>query len=108
MSIFMTLRSALKALNRNKMRTILTMLGMIIGVGAVITMVGLGTGARTTIEEGGKAAGPNMIVVNAGNFQTGGVRMGQGNATTMTPEDATAMREIPGVQYVAAGPNTRG
>jgi len=108
MSILMTLRIALKALNRNKMRTVLTMLGMIIGVGAVITMVGLGTGARTTIEERVKSAGTNMIMVNAGNFQTGGVRMGQGNATTMTPEDATAMREIPGVQYVAAGANTRG
>ena len=108
MSILMTLRIALKALNRNKMRTILTMLGMIIGVGAVITMVGLGTGARTTIEERVKSAGTNMIMVNAGNFQTGGVRMGQGNATTMIPEDATAMREIPGVQYVAAGANTRG
>jgi putative ABC transport system permease protein len=108
MSILMTLRIALKALNRNKMRTILTMLGMIIGVGAVITMVGLGTGARTTIEERVKSAGTNMIMVNAGNFQTGGVRMGQGNATTMVPEDAAAMREIPGVQYVAAGANTRG
>ena len=108
MSILMTLRIALKALNRNKMRTVLTMLGMIIGVGAVITMVGLGTGARTTIEERVKSAGTNMIMVNAGNFQTGGVRMGQGNATTMIPEDATAMRDIPGVQYVAAGANTRG
>ena len=104
----MTLRIALKALNRNKMRTILTMLGMIIGVGAVITMVGLGTGARTTIEERVKSAGTNMIMVNAGNFSTGGVRMGQGNSTTMTPEDATAIREIPGVQYVAAGAQTRG
>ena len=108
MSILMTLRIALKALNRNKMRTILTMLGMIIGVGAVITMVGLGTGARTTIEERVKSAGTNMIMVNAGNFSTGGVRMGQGNSTTLIPEDATAIRDIPGVQYVAAGANTRG
>src|ERR671913_217475 len=108
MSILMTLRIALKALNRNKMRTILTMLGMIIGVGAVITMVGLGTGARTTIEERVKSAGTNMIMVNAGNFSTGGVRMGQGNSTTMTPEDAGALRDIPGVQYVAPGAMTRG
>ena len=107
MSIFMTLRIALKALNRNKMRTVLTMLGMIIGVGAVITMVALGTGARTTIEERVKSAGTNMINVNAGNFSSGGVRMGQGNSTTLIPEDATAMRAIPGVQYVAAGANTR-
>jgi putative ABC transport system permease protein len=108
MSIFMTLRIALKALNRNKMRTILTMLGMIIGVGAVITMVGLGTGARTTIEERVKSAGTNMIMVNAGNFSTGGVRMGQGNSTTLIPEDATSIKDLPGVQYVAAGANTRG
>lgn len=107
MSILMTLRIALKALNRNKMRTVLTMLGMIIGVGAVITMVALGTGARTTIEERVKSAGTNMINVNAGNFSTGGVRMGQGNSTTLIPEDAAAMRAIPGVQYVAAGANTR-
>jgi putative ABC transport system permease protein len=107
MSIIMTLRIALKALNRNKLRTILTMLGMIIGVGAVITMVALGTGARTTIEERVKSAGTNMILVNAGNFSQGGVRMGQGNSTTMTPEDATAMRELPNVQYVAAGASTR-
>jgi len=107
MSIFMTLRIALKALNRNKLRTVLTMLGMIIGVGAVITMVALGTGARTTIEERVKSAGTNMIMVNAGNFSQGGVRMGQGNSTTLTPEDANAIRQIPGVQYAAAGANSR-
>ena len=108
MSIFMTLRIALKALNRNKLRTILTMLGMIIGVGAVITMVALGTGARTTIEERVKSAGTNMILVNAGNFSQGGVRQGQGNATTLIPDDAVAIRQLPGVEYVAAGANTRG
>jgi putative ABC transport system permease protein len=104
----MTLRIALKALNRNKLRTILTMLGMIIGVGAVITMVALGTGARTTIEERVKSAGTNMILVNAGNFSQGGVRQGQGNATTLIPDDAAAIRQLPGVEYVAAGANTRG
>ncbi len=103
----MTLRIALKALNRNKLRTILTMLGMIIGVGAVITMVALGTGARTTIEERVKSAGTNMIMVNAGNFSQGGVRMGQGNSTTLIPDDAAAIRQLPGVEYVAAGANTR-
>jgi putative ABC transport system permease protein len=104
----MTLRIALKALNRNKLRTVLTMLGMIIGVGAVITMVALGTGARTTIEERVKSAGTNMIMVNAGNFSTGGVRMGQGNSTTLTPDDANAIKQIPGVQFAAAGATTRG
>ncbi len=107
MSLLMTLRIALKALNRNKLRTVLTMLGMIIGVGAVITMVALGTGARTTIEERVKSAGTNMILVNAGNFSTGGVRMGQGNSTKLTPEDAGAIKQIPGVEYAAAGATTR-
>jgi putative ABC transport system permease protein len=108
MSILMTLRIALKALNRNKLRTMLTMLGMIIGVGAVITMVAIGKGAQTTIEEQVKAAGTNMININAGNFSQGGVRMGQGMSSRLKPEDAEALRAVPGVQYVAAGANTRG
>ncbi len=108
MSIIMTLRIALKALNRNKMRTILTMLGMIIGVGAVITMVALGRGAQATIEEQVKSAGTNMINVNAGNFSQGGVRQGQGMSNTLMPADAEAIRVLPGVQYVAAGVNSRG
>jgi putative ABC transport system permease protein len=108
MSIFMTLRIAVKALNRNKMRTILTMLGMIIGVGAVITMVALGRGAQATIEEQVKSAGTNLINVNAGNFSQGGVRQGQGMSSTLMPADAEAVRKLPGVQYVAAGVNSRG
>ena len=108
MSIFMTLRIALKALNRNKMRTVLTMLGMIIGVGAVIAMVGLGRGAQAAIEDQVKSAGTNMINVNAGNFSQGGVRQGQGMSNTLMPEDAEAIRGLPGVQYVAAGANSRG
>src|SRR5687767_3485335 len=108
MSILMTLRIALKALNRNKMRTILTMLGMIIGVGAVITMVALGRGAQATIEEQVKSAGTNLINVNAGNFSQGGVRQGQGMSNTLVAADADAIRQLPGVQYVAAGVNSRG
>jgi putative ABC transport system permease protein len=103
----MTLLIALKALNRNKMRTMLTMLGMIIGVGAVITMVALGKGAQSTIEEQVKAAGTNLITVMAGNFTQGGVRQGGGMSTTLTPEDAQALRQVPGVQYLAAGVNSR-
>ena len=107
MSIFMTLLIALKALNRNKMRTMLTMLGMIIGVGAVITMVALGKGAQSTIEEQVKAAGTNLITVMAGNFTQGGVRQGGGMSTTLTVEDAEALRGVEGVQYVAAGVRSR-
>ncbi len=107
MSIFMTLLIAIKALNRNKMRTMLTMLGMIIGVGAVITMVALGKGAQSTIEAQVKAAGTNLITVMAGNFTQGGVRQGGGMSTTLTVEDAGALRALEGVQYLAPGVNSR-
>ena len=67
-------------------------MGMIIGVGAVITMVALGTGAQTSIDAQIQSAGTNMIMVNAGNFNQGGVRQGQGNASTLTPDDADGHR----------------
>jgi len=108
MSLLMVFRIALKALNRNKLRTALTMLGMIIGVAAVITMVALGTGAQTSIESQIQSAGTNMVMVSAGNFSQGGVRQGQGNASTLTPDDANAIQGVQGVQYKAAGVNTRG
>ena len=108
MSVIMILRIALKALGRNKLRTALTMLGMIIGVAAVITMVALGTGAQTSIESQIQSAGTNMIMVSAGNFSQGGVRQGQGNASTLVPDDAAAIAQVPGVQYVAAASNVRG
>jgi putative ABC transport system permease protein len=107
MSILMTLRIALKALGRNKLRTSLTMLGMIIGVAAVVTMVALGTGAQSQIEEQVRSAGTNMILVNAGNWSVGGVRQGQGMSTSLTIEDAAAIAALPGVQYVSPGVNTR-
>jgi putative ABC transport system permease protein len=104
----MVFRIAFKALGRNKMRTALTMLGMIIGVAAVITMVALGTGAQTSIEAQIQSTGTNMIIVNSGNVTLGGVRQGQGNASTLTPDDAAAISVVDGVQYTAAGLNTRG
>jgi putative ABC transport system permease protein len=108
MSLFMTLRIAFKALGRNKMRTALTMLGMIIGVAAVITMVALGSGAQRSIEQQNASAGTNLIIVNSGNWTVGGVRQGQGASTTLTVEDAEAIsRDVPGVRYLAAGVNTR-
>src|SRR4029079_4917441 len=103
----MIFRIAFKALGRNKMRTALTMLGMIIGVAAVITMVALGTGAQSSIEAQIQSAGTNMVMVMSGNFSQGGVRLRQGNASTLTPDDPNAMRQVPGVQYKAAGVNTR-
>ncbi|HEY2150131.1 MAG TPA: ABC transporter permease [Vicinamibacterales bacterium] len=108
MSVLMVFRIAFKALGRNKLRTALTMLGMIIGVAAVITMVALGTGAQTSIEAQIQSTGTNMIIVSAGNFSQGGVRQGQGNASTLTPDDSVAVSRIQGVEYTAAGVNTRG
>ena len=108
MSILMIFRIALKALGRNKMRTALTMLGMIIGVSAVITMVALGAGAQSSIDAQIQSAGTNMIMVSAGDFRQGGVRQGQGNASTLVPEDAQAITQVEGVRYVAAASNTRG
>jgi putative ABC transport system permease protein len=108
MSVFMVFRIALKALGRNKMRTALTMLGMIIGVGAVITMVALGDGAQSSIDAQIQSAGTNMIQVSAGNFAAQGVRQGQGAASTLVPDDAAAIAQVAGVQYVAAQSNTRG
>jgi putative ABC transport system permease protein len=108
MSPFMTFRIAFKALSRNKMRTGLTMLGMIIGVSAVITLVALGNGAQSMIEEQIKAGGTNMVTVNAGNVSTGGARGGMGTSTTLTIADAQAIHdEVPGVQYLAAGVRTQ-
>src|SRR5262252_6006166 len=108
MSIWIIFLIAMKALGQNKMRTALTMLGMIIGVSAVITMVALGAGAQSSIDAQIQSAGTNMIMVSAGNFMQGGVRQGQGNASTLTPDDATAIQVVQGVQYKAAGVNTRG
>ncbi len=108
MSIIITFRIALKALNRNKMRTALTMLGMIIGVGAVIAMVSLGGGARTTIEASIQSAGTNIINVNAGNFSMGGAHTGMGGANNLTVDDANAIREeVRGVRYLCPGFNSR-
>ena len=104
----MTLRIAFKALGRNKLRTALTMLGMIIGVGAVIAMVALGTGAQAMIEDQVKTAGTNLLTIYAGSTQAvGGVRGGSGTGVNLLPEDAQALRDIPDVQYVAESVQTR-
>ena len=108
MSIFMILHVALKALARNKMRTTLTMLGMIIGVAAVITMVALGRGAQQEIEEQVQSAGTNMIMVRAGNHRRGGVSGGMGAARTLKAADVDAIRaQVPKARYLAASVNTR-
>jgi putative ABC transport system permease protein len=108
MSIFITLVVALKALRRNALRTALTALGMIIGVAAVIIMVAIGTGARTSIEAQIRNAGSNIVSVNAGSGRFGPVRGGQGAASSLTDDDARAIeRSVPGIRYLSPGINVR-
>src|SRR5580765_2216510 len=107
MSLLMTLRIAFRALARNKLRTTLTMLGMIIGVAAVITMVALGTGAQMTIEDRIRGSGTNMITVFPGSASTGGVKQGAGSSSKLVPDDAKSLRLLPDVAYVSEGLQTR-
>jgi putative ABC transport system permease protein len=107
MSFLMTFVIAVKALRRNAMRTALTALGMIIGVAAVIVMVAIGTGASTSIEQQIRSTGTNVITVNAGSGGFGPVRQGAGAVTTLTDDDAEAIRQLDGVRWVSPGLNTR-
>jgi putative ABC transport system permease protein len=105
--IIATIRIAVRALRRNKMRTVLTMLGMIIGVAAVIAMVGIGNGAKSQVEAQIASLGQNVVLVWSGNVTRGGVHMGWGNAGTLSIDDAEAIqREIPGITVVS--PEVRG
>jgi len=102
MNMLSTMRIALRALRVNKLRSMLTMLGIIIGVGAVITMISVGSGAQARVEEQIKALGSNLMVIIPGSVTAGGARVGAGGAQTLTEDDAAAIaREIPEVQVAA-------
>jgi len=108
-----SVRLAVRSLGRNKLRTLLTMLGMIIGVAAVMTMVALGNGAGQSVEQDVRSAGTSLIHVNAGNYTRGGeesrIATGLGSATTLTPDDARAIaRSVPGIKTYAPGVKLRG
>jgi putative ABC transport system permease protein len=108
-----SIRLALRGLNRNKLRTMLTMLGMIIGVAAVMTMVALGNGAQQSVESEVRSAGTSLIHVNAGNYTRGGeeskIASGLGAATTLTPADAEAIgKGVAGIKGIAPGVRLRG
>jgi putative ABC transport system permease protein len=101
------IRIALRALRVNKLRSTLTMLGIIIGVAAVIIMIAIGTGAQARVEEQIKALGSNLIMLLPGSVTAGGVRMGAGSRNTLTEDDSYAIqREVMEVQ--AAAPQLRG
>ena len=101
------IRIALRALRVNKLRSLLTMLGIIIGVGAVITMIAVGSGAQSQVEEQIRSLGTNLIIVTPGSRTAGGVRMGSGSHPSLTDDDAYALqRELADIQ--AAAPAVRG
>ena len=108
MSIFNIVAIAFEALGRNLLRSLLTSLGIIIGVAAVIVMMALGTGARQSITSRIMSLGTNVVTVSSGSFNQGGVRMGGGATTTLTAADAEAiLEEIPNVVAVSPGLNSR-
>ena len=102
MRIFATLKIALRALRRNKLRTVLTMLGIIIGVGAVIAMVAIGNGAKAQVEGQIASLGQNVILIFSGSTTRSGVNTGWGSAGTLTVDDVGAIeREVSGVSVVS-------
>ena len=107
MTILQSGRIALGALRVNKLRSALTMLGIIIGVGAVIAMVAVGAGASARVAEQIQSLGSNVIIVLSGSTTSSGIRIGTGSQLTISEDDAAALhREIPAVQVAA--PAVRG
>ena len=100
------LQVALRALARNKMRTALTMLGIIIGVGAVISTVAIGEGASNQVQEQLRNLGDNIVFVAAGSVNEHGVHMGSTATKTLTLEDAEAIKRIPFIKEVSPGVGT--
>jgi putative ABC transport system permease protein len=110
MTLLMIIRVAFRALVRNKMRAALTMLGIIIGVSAVIAMVSIGQGASASVQAQIESIGTNLLFVSAGAQNVGGVRSGTGDTgtNTLTVDDLQAIkREVPSVSMVTPSVNAR-
>jgi putative ABC transport system permease protein len=107
MKVSATVQMAAAALRTNRLRTALTALGVIIGVGAVVTMMAIGAGAQARVAEQIRSLGSNLIIVLSGSITSGGVRLGSGSLLTITEDDARAIqREVPSVEVAA--PTMRG
>jgi putative ABC transport system permease protein len=101
------LRIAWRALSRNKMRSALTMLGIIIGVGAVIAMVGVGQGAQQKVQQQIASMGSNLLFISSGTVNKGGLHLGWGQTKTLVYDDMKAIqREVPTVAAAAPGSGT--
>ncbi|HWQ73193.1 MAG TPA: ABC transporter permease [Desulfitobacteriaceae bacterium] len=107
MNLWESVRVSLRALRANKMRSILTMLGIIIGVGAVVAMVGIGNGASASVTSQIKGLGSNLLVVTPGQSNTGGVRGGAGSASTLAMSDVDKIETLSSVKAVAPAVNTQ-
>lgn len=108
MTITQAIQVALRALAANKLRSALTMLGIVIGVGAVIAMMSVGQGAQSQVTQSIRSMGTNLLFVRPGSTQQGGVRGGQGSAQTLTLEDAEALASpanAPSISLVAPESN---
>jgi putative ABC transport system permease protein len=107
MRLWASVQMAVAALQVNRVRTALTMLGVIIGVGAVVTMMAIGAGAQARVAEQIRSLGSNLIIILSGSITAGGVRMGSGSQLRITEDDARAIqREVPSV--AVAAPMMRG
>ena len=102
MNVLESIRIALRALTANKLRATLTMLGIIIGVGAVIALMSIGQGVQATVTQQIQAIGPNLIFIAPGAIQQGGVQSAQGQAATLTSEDAEALSDPLAAPSIAA------
>jgi putative ABC transport system permease protein len=108
MNIMRTAKVSLRALGRNKMRSFLTALGIIIGVGAVISMVSIGEGAKRGVEDRFASMGTNLLFVSPGSRSRGGVHSGSGGWNTLKPEDAEAIElQCDAVKYTSPSASTR-
>jgi putative ABC transport system permease protein len=108
MTMMEAIREALSALRAHKLRSALTMLGMVIGVAAVIAMVAIGGGARDRVLAQVQSLGANLFIVLPGNVTQGGVRLGLGASSSLTEDDARAIEaEVPSVQVTAPNSRTR-
>jgi ABC-type antimicrobial peptide transport system permease subunit len=102
MKVYRTIRTAMKALRRNPMRALLTTLGIMIGVAAVIAMMEIGTGSSAAVQKSISSMGANVVLVMPGTATSSGISFGVGSVTTLTPEDCDAIiRDCPAVRNAA-------
>ncbi len=106
MKFYRLIREAFESLNANKMRSMLTVLGIVIGVAAVIAMLSIGRGAQASIASRIESMGTNLVYVSPGSTSQGGIQSGAGTAGTLTLDDANALSNLPGVEAVSSVTNS--